>query len=129
MNLNQITVPVKDINASIDFYQKLGLRLIVHTNDHYARFECTNGDSASTFSIHKVDTLPAGNGIWVYFEVPDVDAAVEEMSAKGLQFAEPAEDKKWLWRETRLKDLDGNQIIVYHAGTNRRHPPWRKDGA
>ena len=67
MNLNQITVPVSDVERSISFYEKLGLRLIVKSIPNYARFECPEGNS--TFSLHQVDVLPTGEGIWVYFEV------------------------------------------------------------
>ncbi len=38
MNLNQITVPVMDVQKSIEFYKKLGLHLIVESLPHYARF-------------------------------------------------------------------------------------------
>jgi hypothetical protein len=34
-------------------------------------------------------------------------------------------DQAWLWREAYLKDPDGNLICLYHAGANRRFPPWR----
>ena len=34
-------------------------------------------------------------------------------------------DKRWLWREVRLKDPDNNQLILYFAGENRLNPPWR----
>ena len=34
-------------------------------------------------------------------------------------------DQSWLWREAYLKDPDGNLICLYHAGANRRFPPWR----
>src|ERR1700761_6468793 len=108
MNLNQITVPVRDVPASIEFYKKLGLRLIVHTHDNYARFECPEGES--TFSIHRVDELPSANGIWVYFEVRDVDTHVQALSEAGVNIEETPKDQPWLWREARLKDLDGNQI-------------------
>ncbi len=37
MNLNQVLLTVKDIELSIQFYQKLGFKLIVEA-DHYARF-------------------------------------------------------------------------------------------
>lgn len=127
--LNQVTVPVRDIDASVEFYSKLGLHLIVHTNDHYARFECPGGAPPATFSIHKVETLPAGDGVWVYFEVPDVDAAVEKIKNQGLTMETAPQDQSWLWREARLKDLDGNQIIIYCAGENRTHPPWRRSNA
>lgn len=32
MNLNQVTVPVTNLERAIAFYQKLGLQLIVHSN-------------------------------------------------------------------------------------------------
>lgn len=124
MNLNQVTVPSTDIEASIRFYEQLGLRLIVHSQRHYARFECPNGDA--TFSVHKVDIAsPTGNGAWIYFEVERLDALVEKLIAIGITIDEMPNDKPWLWREARLKDPDGNQLLLYYAGDNRKDPPWR----
>ena len=37
----------------------------------------------------------------------------------------PPQDQSWLWREAYLRDPDENIICLFHAGTNRRHPPWR----
>ena len=71
MNLNQITIPSLDVNKATEFYKKLSLILIVDALPRYVRFECPNGDS--TFSIHKVDQLPKGEGISFYFEVEDLD--------------------------------------------------------
>jgi catechol 2,3-dioxygenase-like lactoylglutathione lyase family enzyme len=122
MNLNQITVPVTNLDKSITFYEKLGLRLIVKSPD-YARFECPEGDS--TFSLHSVDKPTVADGIWIYFEVKDPDAYVLLLLEKGITFDEMPTDKPWLWREARLKDPDGNQLIIYHAGNNRKNPPWR----
>jgi catechol 2,3-dioxygenase-like lactoylglutathione lyase family enzyme len=123
MNLNQITVPVMDIPRSIRFYSKLGLKLIVEALPEYARFELPEGEA--TFSLHRVDSLPTGEGIWVYFETERLDARVAELQKEGLQFEELPEDKRWLWREARLRDPDGNLLILYHAGRNRKEPPWR----
>ena len=123
MNLNQITVPSLNLNKSIPFYEKIGLRLIVKALPHYARFECPEGDA--TFSIHLVDRLPVGDGIHVYFEMEDVDAFVKDLRIKGVEFDELPNDKNWLWREARIKDLDGNLLILYKAGINRKNPPWR----
>lgn len=123
MNLNQITVPVSDVEKSIDFYEKLGLKLIVKALPDYARFECPDGDS--TFSLHRNDTKQTAEGIWVYFEVEDLDNYVNSLVAKGIIFEEMPNDKPWLWRESRLKDPDNNQLIIYFAGVNRKDPPWR----
>ncbi len=124
MNLNQITVPVLDVPKAIEFYKKLGLELIVHTHNDYARFLCSDG--GSTFSLHRVNALPKGKGIAIYFEVENLDQKVEELQQKGIQFDEMPKDQSWLWREAYLKDLDNNQIILYYAGENRINPPWRK---
>lgn len=123
MNLNQITIPSLDLNRAIPFYEKLGLKLIVKALPHYARFECPEGNSS--FSIHLTEQLPKGEGIYVYFECKDLDVQVAQLKAKGISFNQEPKDQQWLWREARLKDLDGNQIILYFAGENRLNPPWR----
>jgi predicted enzyme related to lactoylglutathione lyase len=123
MNLNQITVPSLDLTKSIPFYEKLGLKLIVKALPHYARFECLDGNS--TFSIHQIDKLPKGEGIYVYFECENLDEQVKKVKDSGIQFDQEPTDQSWLWREARLKDIDGNQLILFYAGENRLNPPWR----
>jgi catechol 2,3-dioxygenase-like lactoylglutathione lyase family enzyme len=123
MNLNQVTVPVSDIETSIVFYEKLGLKLIVVDLFHYARFECPDGDA--TFSIHQVLDIQKESSFWLYFEVQNLDDYVQELLNKGIKFDKLPNDKSWLWRESRLKDPDNNQIIIYFAGNNRKYPPWR----
>lgn len=123
MNLNQVTVPSVDVAEAILFYEKLGLRLIVKSLPHYARFECPDGEA--TFSVHKVDALPKGEGVYVYFECENLDEYVRTLVNKGIEFEALPEDKRWLWREARLKDKDQNQLILFYAGKNRKNPPWR----
>lgn len=120
MKLNQVTVPATDTARSIDFYRTLGFRLIVE-NDHYARFEIGDGESA--FSLHL--GAPAGRGPSLYFECDDVGARVAELKAKGIVFESGPVDRTWLWREARLADPAGNRLCLYHAGENRRFPPRR----
>lgn len=123
MNLNQITIPSLDVAKSITFYKKLGLKLIVEALPHYARFECPDGNS--TFSIHQTEDLPKGNGIHIYFECEHLDESVNQLLKKGIKFDQLPSDQNWLWREARLKDLDGNQLVLFYAGENRLNPPWR----
>ena len=123
MNLNQVTVPVLNVEKSIEFYKTLGLKLIVESLPGYARFECPQGDS--TFSLHQVQALPKESGVWIYFEVQDLDHYVQQLVGKGIEFEELPADKSWLWREARLKDPDNNQLIIYFAGHNRKNPPWK----
>lgn len=125
MNLNQVTVPSLDLEKALAFYSLLGLRLIVKALPHYARFECPDGEA--TFSIHLVQELPQGDGVSVYFETHALDAEVARLQTAGISFELLPTDQSWLWREARLKDPDGNQIILYFAGDNRKNPPWRID--
>jgi catechol 2,3-dioxygenase-like lactoylglutathione lyase family enzyme len=117
MKLNQVTVGVTDYAASVEFYTKLGLLQIVDSPPRYARFETPSGE---TLSIHAA--APANPTTIVYFEVEDVDAFVVALA---LPLADPPVDQPWLWREARLADPSGNIICIYHAGENRRFPPWR----
>jgi len=73
MNLNQVTLPAADIDESVEFYQRLGLDLIVRS-PHYARFKCPEGDS--TFSIHSADKPQLPSTTVVYFETRLMKQAV-----------------------------------------------------
>jgi catechol 2,3-dioxygenase-like lactoylglutathione lyase family enzyme len=122
MNLNQVTVPARNIAESVVFYRKLGLIQIVDS-PHYARFECPDGEA--TFSLHLAGELDLGSTVVIYFEHEDVDALCERMREEGLEFRQMPQDEPWLWREARLKDPSGNSICLYWAGENRKNPPWR----
>ncbi|WP_034161017.1 bifunctional hydroxymethylpyrimidine kinase/phosphomethylpyrimidine kinase [Sphingomonas sp. ERG5] len=114
--LNQITVGMTDYAASRDFYATLGLRQIVDSPDHYARFEAPGG---ATLSIEQ------GAGSTMFLECDDLDATVARLQAAGLTFDHLPVEQEWLWREARLTDPAGNAICLYQAGENRRFPPWR----
>jgi catechol 2,3-dioxygenase-like lactoylglutathione lyase family enzyme len=123
MRPNQVTVPALDLERSIAFYETLGLKLIVKA-DHYARFEV--GDGSDTFSLHLADDASgAANGPHIYFECDDLDARVAALKAKGVVFHTDPVDQSWLWREAWLTDPAGVKLCLYHAGDNRRFPPWR----
>jgi catechol 2,3-dioxygenase-like lactoylglutathione lyase family enzyme len=123
MNLNQVTLPARDVAAAAEFYQRLGLRLIVDARPRYVRFECPDGES--TMSLEQAAEVRTGPGPVVYFECDDLDATVERLVVAGIRFEELPADRPWLWREARLRDPAGNALCLYRAGRNRREPPWR----
>ncbi|WP_020571005.1 VOC family protein [Neolewinella persica] len=123
MTLNQVTFPSLDLSLAVPFYQQLGLELIVEAMPHYARFACPDG--GSTFSVHKVGALPVGEGTFIYFECADLDERCAALVKAGITFDEPPSDRDWLWREARLRDPDGNRLILFWGGENRLNPPWR----
>ncbi|MFD0738055.1 VOC family protein [Lysobacter koreensis] len=123
MNLNQVTLPAVDVGASVAFYRDMGFKQLVDSPPRYARFECPDGEA--TFSVHLVDTLSPDSGVVVYFECDDLDARVTALQSQGIEFDRLPTDERWLWREARLKDPAGNVLCLFHAGENRKNPPWR----
>lgn len=126
MDLNQVTIPSRDLVVSVKFYKLLGLQLIVDSIPRYARFQCPSGDA--TFSIHHVEHLNLTEGLSIYFECHDLDDRCNQLAQQGVEFDLEPTDQRWLWREAHLRDPDGNRLILYHAGKNRKNPPWRIDG-
>jgi hydroxymethylpyrimidine/phosphomethylpyrimidine kinase len=121
MNLNQVTLPASDYEASVAFYHRLGLRQIVDSPGRYARFECPGG---ATLSIHVEEGRQAGDAV-VCLESDELDAWVERLRAAGIAFETGPEDQRWGWREAHLRDPAGNRLCLYRAGDYRRFPPWR----
>ena len=121
MNLNQVTIPAFDMEASTAFYRKMGFLQIVDT-PHYARFECPEGES--TFSLSLKETANAA-GFAIYFENADLDQLVEQLIERGFDFEQLPKDQRHLWREAVLRDPAGNKIILFWGGENRKNPPWR----
>jgi catechol 2,3-dioxygenase-like lactoylglutathione lyase family enzyme len=123
MRLNQVTAATHDLDASIAFYELLGLKLIVKST-HYARFELPRGEA--TFSLHTVEgSIPRENAPQLYFEVNDVDFQVRRLKHGGIAIEREPTQQSWLWYEAWLRDPAGNQICLFNAGDNRRNPPWR----
>jgi catechol 2,3-dioxygenase-like lactoylglutathione lyase family enzyme len=123
MNLNQVTVYTTKPTETAEFFQKLGLILIVDSLPRYARLECPDGDS--TLSIQHDETAVVSNNVVLYFECGDLDAEVSRLKSLGLAFDEDPTDRPWLWRQAYLKDPNGSKICLFRAGDNRKNPPWR----
>lgn len=123
MDLNQVTLPVKDVDEAIRFYCGMGFHLIVRSLPRYARFECNAGNA--TFSVHYVERQTSDHGVVIYFECSDLDSKVKQLMSCGYTFDQLPKDEAWLWREARLRDPSNNVLCLYSAGENRRNPPWR----
>ncbi|EKE77404.1 VOC family protein [Gallaecimonas xiamenensis] len=121
MNLNQVTLPVRDLAQANRFYLALGFTQIVDS-PHYARFACPQGEASFSLVEH---STPCANGAVIYFECVVLDAQVAQLKAKGIAFEQDPEDKPYLWREAVLQDPSGNRIKLFWAGDNRLNPPWR----
>ena len=124
MRFNHITLRVADIPRARAFYLTLGFRFVVD-EPHYCRFLAPTGDA--TLSIEKHDEVfKPGDQIGLEFDsLEALDGEVARLEAAGLTFAQRPTDQSWLWRDARLIDPDGHELMLYYAGRNRLDPPWR----
>lgn len=125
MRFNHATIIVTDFARAKAFYTLLGFELIVDAPPRYARF-VVPGNQA-TFSIEVTEHARAmgPEQAQFFFECDNVDATYEALVKKGIRFLQPPTDMSYLWREARLRDPDGHDIRIYHAGENRLDPPWK----
>lgn len=121
MELNQVTLPVRDMDEAVRFYLTLGFTQIVDT-PHYARFSCPEGNS--TFSL-VLENGSFANDAVIYFEHENLDELCRNLARKGITFEQQPTEQSYLWREAILKDPSGNKIKLYWAGENRVNPPWK----
>ncbi|MCC6329402.1 MAG: VOC family protein [Acidobacteria bacterium] len=125
MNLNQVTIYSDKPVETAEFFQLLGLNIIVNSLPRYARLECPDGESTLSIHEHGSANLSLRNSIVLYFECQNLDAEVDRLKSLGLEFDEEPSDRTWLWREAYLKDPNGNKICLFYAGQNRKYPSWR----
>ena len=121
MELNQITLPVDNMEKAVSFYLALGFTQIVDT-PHYARFSCPVGNT--TFSLSLEDEK-VSNGSVIYFEHEELDLLYDTLVQQGIEFEQAPTLERYLWKEAILRDPSGNKIKLYWAGENRLNPPWR----
>jgi catechol 2,3-dioxygenase-like lactoylglutathione lyase family enzyme len=122
MRLNHVTLPATDVEASAEFYRRLGLTQIVASYPNYARFVAPEG--GVTLSL-RLDEAAVPSGASVHFEVDDVDQTVADLRDASFKIETEPTDQPFLWREATLLDPDGNRIFIFHAGEMRLNPPWR----
>ena len=121
MEMNQVTLPVNNMEEAVRFYLVLGFIQIVDT-PHYARFSCPKGNSTFSLSLQSEEFK---NGAIIYFETEELDKLVESLVKKGIQFIQLPTEQRYLWKEAVLKDPSGNKIKLFWAGESRLSPPWK----
>ncbi len=84
--IGQIAVPVGDLDRAIAFYRDvLGMRFLFKAPPGLGFFDC-NGVRLLLDAPAKVQ--PHQYGSIIYYKVPDLQAAVDTLSARGVEFEE-----------------------------------------
>jgi catechol 2,3-dioxygenase-like lactoylglutathione lyase family enzyme len=107
--IDHIEIIVNDVEAYVEFYQKLGFKLLTRTDHHGGSAELQlPGPNQPILEIHTV--LGEENiGInHVAFQADDVFATHKELSDKGIRFnGEPYRNKHTGRGNVRFRDPDG----------------------
>ncbi|MGJ8561147.1 MAG: VOC family protein [Litorimonas sp.] len=127
LRLNQVTLGAINMAASVLFYRRLGLTLIVDSAPRYVRFEFPappSGGEPATLSLHSVEDEWTAPTDWplIYFEVDDLGAFLTATDLKPLS---PPSLKPYDWEEADILDPSSNRIRLFKAGQARRFPDWR----
>lgn len=127
LRLNQVTLGAINMAASVLFYKRLGLTLIVDSAPRYVRFEFPSpptGGEPATLSLHGVEDGWTAPTDWplIYFEVDNLDAFLKSANIPPLS---PPEMKPYDWEEADILDPSGNRLRLFKAGKARRFPDWR----
>jgi catechol 2,3-dioxygenase-like lactoylglutathione lyase family enzyme len=122
-------VVVRDVPASSRFYQQVLGAESGHGGDAYDQIVV---DGEMVLQLHHVDVedhhgpladpdQPFGNGVLLWFEVSDFDAAVERVRATSAQVVtdvhtNPNADQPEIW----IRDPDGYLVVL--AGESKYRP-------
>jgi catechol 2,3-dioxygenase-like lactoylglutathione lyase family enzyme len=122
-------VVVRDVPASSRFYQQVLAAESGHGGDEYEQIV---GDGELLLQLHRIDVedhhgpladpdQPLGNGVLLWFEVADFEAAVERVRATGAPVVtdvhtNPRAHQQEIW----VRDPDGYLVVL--AGPSEYRP-------
>ncbi len=118
MQLSDLAIPIlpsRSINATVQFYQKLGFEGCAHSNDaNYAIMR--RGSVELHFFLH-TNFLPEASWAGCYIRVLNVDqffnlCAQENLPEKGIPRMDRLENKPWGLLEFAIVDPDGNLLRI-----------------
>lgn len=125
----QPLIVVRDVPASSAWYQGVLGAQSGHGGDEYEQLVC---DGELVLQLHRIDVddhhgpiadpaLPLGNGVLLWFEVADFDAAVERARRiDATVVTEPHENPNARQHEMWLRDPDGYGVVI--AGPSPYRP-------
>jgi len=89
--LNMLIFLQHDLEAAVEFYQKLGLKAVFHMKGRWAEFATQEGTTLGMCPISKKIEQPVRTGI--VFEVDDLHAMHEQLKDE-VQFINPPTEKE-----------------------------------
>lgn len=119
MKFASVRVVTRDIDGLVEFYQRLSGIEAVRPADGFAEMRF-GGATLAISSEHLIAlfnvgaaTAAANRSAILEFEVEDVDAVSERMSASGASIVMPTTLMPWGNRSLLLRDPDGNLVNIF----------------
>lgn len=121
--INATVIFVQDLERCVTFYRdRLGFA-VTFNDDVSFGFKLGDQDflllelAAAAEMVGDAALEPRGQGgarVLLCAGVPDVDAAYQTLTAQGLTFIQPPDDKAWGRRTAYFADPEGNLWELYH---------------
>lgn len=123
--IDHIEIIVRDVKKHVEFYQKMGFRLLTWTDHHGGSAELQlPGENQPIIEIHELLTEENPGINHIAFKCDDVDATCEELTAKGIGFYQGPHPSPSTGRRNALfRDPDGWRLQLSDA---RRGSPRKE---
>ncbi len=118
--LDQLNLVVRDIDASLDFYRRLGIEPAGGTGGPHVEFELAGGLTLEMDTVEEaaiwhagVRAEPASRRVVIGFRLAsraDVDTRYAELTGAGYAGRQPPFDAFWGARYAIVADPDGNDV-------------------
>jgi len=125
--IDHIELIVRDVDAFVDFFQKLGFELLMRTGHHGDAAEMKlPGENQPIFEIHQVGGEEVIGVNHIALRVDNAEAAYKDFQARGVPFTRGPKYVDATGRTTvELRDPDGWRIQLVDA---KRATPEVKKG-
>ncbi len=120
--IDHIEIIVNDVRRHVEFYQKLGFKLLTWTDHHGGSAEVQlPGPNQPILEFHTVLDEENIGVNHIAFQADDVMETFRELSASGIRFdAEPYRNRHTGRANVRFRDPDGWRLQMCDA---KRKPP------
>ena len=111
-----LTIMVSDFDRAVRFYtESLGLTLKFRAGNDWAEINAP-GVAIGLHPSNGHAPTGAGGGMSLGFEVPDIEAAIESLKGKGVQFPQNWHQSGNL-RLAEFSDPDGTPLYLYQPSS------------
>lgn len=109
-------LPVKSVDDTLNFYKtQLGFTVAIAWNDP-AYGVVRRGNAVIEFGEHRKEY--AGTGICI-IGVENADVIYQEWKSRNIEFVGDFADRDYGNKDFRIRDNNGNMLIIGHALTNK----------